>query len=580
MSKAELLASRICFSIQRRQLPGPRFSGARGSVNRPLPTNKGVSSKNSGPRRSLQIKTNSPVKTFQTSKDRVIERYHMTFPETPELQGNTNTPIPNNNLTNLTKRKREEPAPRRRISISEALEKGKGKATVVNEKPTKAATPVKVATPVVQVVASVQAMPPVRIATPIQFAARANASAPANTVTPANAATPTNLVAPAGAAALATPANPMTPRKVTLPANPTNPMTPAKVATPTGPARKFPSKPTPLSTLPPAKDPRHICVNRPVTCEGVNSKKAGRRGPAIKNAGRIFISISSSDGSDEDEDDSDSDSDSEDQVKGLEEKLQECEKKLRDQKGYTRKQVEKSVELERKLIQSEKERKEIEKERNQIQEKLEAANYLAVSQRSTSQVSMQSRQTKKLKRLAQSNRNVEPELDGQPPKFTTGGRTSEPRKGPSMKELYKDYRFTVNDPWGYPTSPEMPTSDPNTFHMQGWQKTPYKFWDQAKLMNIHVHRELTRDRGPIHIITQPLFDGQGSRNSPTENSRSVSLGEPDDEFHWPRGGHRTTFEAFMGIPENMVPAVKGANLGFRAGILVSLHISILVAFNS
>lgn len=510
----------IRFLPNRHQLSKPPSSKIHDSANRPVTTNKVEKSKDLGSGERVQIQTSAPVKKFQTSKDMVMERYRMTFPDMPESQGNTNPPISNTNLTNLSKRKREEPAPRRRISIGEALEKGKGKA-IINEKPAKAAIPVKVATPI-QVVTSVQLVTPVRVVTPVQFP------------TPAYAATPTNIV------------------------------TPAKVVAPTGPARKFPSKPIPLNTPPSAKGPRHICANRPATCEeGVSSKKTGRRGPAIKNAGQIFVPIPSS------FDDESDESDNGDQVEGLKEKLREYERKLRDQKGYTRKQVEKSVELEKKLSQSKKENTRIVRE---MQEKLEAATHMIVSQQSTSQSSTQSRQIKKLKRSVQSNRNDEPELNGRPPEFTLGGRTSESRRGPSMKELYKDYKFTMNDPWGYPASPELPASDHNTFRSQSWQKTPYKFWDQAKLMNIHVHRELTSNRGPIDIMTQPFFDGQSTHHSPTENSRSVSLGDPDDEFRWPRVGWRTTFDDFMGIPENMVPAVKGANLGFRAGILVSSHI--------
>lgn len=542
----------IRFLLNRHQLPKPPSSKIHDSANRPVTTNKVEKSRDLDSGEGVQIQTSAPVKKFQTSKDMVMERYRMTFPDMPESQGNTNPPISNTNLTNLSKRKREEPAPRRRISIGEALEKGKGKV-IINEKPAKAAIPVKVATPAIvvapvrvatpiQAVTSVQVVTPVRVVTPVQFPTPAYAATPTNIVTPAKVATPANLV------------------------------TPAKVVTPTGPARKFPSKPIPLNTPPSAKGPRHICANRPAACEeGVPSKKAGRRGPAIKNAGQIFVSISSS------SDESDESDNGGDQVKGLKEKLREYEKKLRDQKGYTRKQVEKSVELERKLFQSEKEKTRIVRE---MQEKLEAATHSAVSQRSTSQSSTHSRQIKKLKRPVQSNRNDGPEFNGQPSEFTLGGRTSEPRRGPSMKELYKDYKFTMSDPWGYPASPELPASDHNTFRTQSWQKTPYKFWDQAKLMNIHVHRELTFNRGPIDIMTQPFFDGQSSHHSPTENSRSVSLGDPDDEFCWPRGGYRTTFDDFMGIPENMVPAVKGANLGFRAGILVSSHISILFAFNS
>lgn len=474
-------------------------------------------SKSSDP--GAQTLATTPVKKFQTSKDMVIERYGMTFFEIPESQGNTNPSIPTANLTNLTKRKREEPAPRRRISISEALEKVKGKITIVNEKLMKVATP---ATPI-------QAATPIRITTP------------ATVVTPVQATTSVH---------------------VTTPVQVANLVTPTKIATPTAPARKFPSRLTPLNTSPPANSPRHIYPNRPVACEEItSSKRIGRRGPAIKHAGRIFVSISSS------SDESDKD-DNEDQVKVLEERL-------RDQKGYTRKQVEKSVELERKLAQSEKEKREIGEEKRQIQEKLEAAAHSVAIQQFGPQPSIQSRQVKKPNRLAQFNRNDEPELNGQPFKFIPGDRF---RRELSMKELYKDYKFTVNDPWGYPTSPELPAPDPNTFRTQSWQKTPYKFWDQAKLMNIHIHRELACDRGPINIIAHPFFDGQSSHHSPTGDSRSVSLTDDiDDDFHWPRGGHRATFDSFMGIPENMVPAVKGANLGFRAGILVSSDIFVSAA---
>lgn len=478
-----------------------------GSANRPAATGKSETPKDLGPGGSSQIQTAAPVKTFQTSKDMVIERYRMTFPEIPELQGNANPPILATNLTNLSKRKREEP-PKRRISIGEALEKGKGKAVIISEKSAKPATPAA----------------PAKVTAPVELAA------------------------------------------------------PTKVATSAGAARKFPSKPTPLNTPPPTKNSRHVYTNRPAVCEErVSSKKIERRGPAIKNAGRIFVSISSED---DDGEGDEGDEGDEDRVKGLEEKLREQEGKLRDQKGYTRKQMEKSVELEKKLIQSEKEKKAIEREKQQIQEKLEAATHLAASQQST-QSSVQSRQPKKLKRLVQLNRNDEPELNGQPFKLTSGDRVSEPKGGPSMKELYKDYKFTVNDPWGYPAPLELPVPDPNAFRTQSWQKAPYKFWDKAKLMSVHVHRQLTCDRGPIDIMTQPSFGGQSSRHSPNENSRSVSLNdEPDDDFRWPRGGRRSTFDAFMGIPENMVPAVKGANLGFRAGILVRSHILVLATFDS
>lgn len=485
------------------------------------------SSKGSDP--GAQILAITPVKKFQTSKDMVIERYGMTFFEISESQGSANPSIPTTNLTNLTKRKREEPAPRRRISIGEALEKAKGKITIVNEKSMKVATPAT----------------PVQVATPIRI------ETPAMVMTPVQAATPVH---------------------VTTPVQVANLVTPTKIATPTAPARKFPSRPTPLNTSPPANGLRHIYLNRPATCEeSVSSKRTGRRGPAIKHAGRIFVPSSSSS-------DESGKGDNEDQVKVLEEKLREHEQRLRDQKGYTRKQVEKSVELERKLAQSEKEKREIGEEKRQIQEKLEAAAHSAAIQQLGPQPSIQSRLVKKPNRFTQLNRNDEPELNGRPFEFIPGDRF---RRELSMKELYKDYEFTVNDPWGYPTSPELPTPDPNTFRTQSWQKTPYKFWDQAKLMNIHIHRELAYDRGPINIMAQPFFDGQSSHHSPTENSRSVSLTDDiDDDFHWPRGGHRATFDSFMGIPENMVPAVKGANLGFRAGILVSSDIFVSVASNS
>lgn len=508
-------ASRCHFRAPRQHSVNPSPSRIHSPVNRPVAVKKSEISK--GPGRP-QIQATTPVKKkFQTSKDMVIERYRMTFPEVHESQGNTNPPT---NLTNLSKRKREEPAPRRRISIGEALEKGKGKTPIFSEKSTKVATPV-------QAVTSVHVATPVRIATP------------AMVVTPVQAAAPVQVA---------------------------NLVTPAKITTPTGPARKFPSKPTPLNTSPPASGPRHIYPNRLAACEeSVSFKRIGRRGPAIKHAGRIFVSISSS------SDESDKDDD-EDQVKVLEERLRDHEKRLRDQKGYTRKQVEKSVELEKRLAQSEKEKKAIGEEKKQIQEKLEAA---AAIRQFIPQTSIQSRPTNMLNHLIQWNRNDEPELNSQPFKFIPGDRS------PSMKELYKDYKFTVNDPWGYPASSELPAPDPNTFRTQSWQKTPYKFWDQAKLMNIHVHRELACDRGPIDIMAQPFFGGQSSHHSPTENSRSVSLtDEFDDDFHWPRGGHRATFDAFMGIPENMVPAVKGANLGFRAGILVSSHIFVSIASNN
>lgn len=503
---------RSCFWTPRQPSVNPSPSRIHSPVSRPVAAKKCESSKDSDP--GAQTLATTPAKKFQTSKDMVIERYGMTFFETPESQGNTNPSIPTTNLTNLTKRKREEPTPRRRISIGEALEKAKSKITIVNEKSMKVATP---ATPV-------QAATPVRIATP------------AMVVTPVQCATSV---------------------RVTTPVQVANLVTPTKIATSAAPARKFPSKPTPLNTSPPANGPRDIYPNRPAIYEeSVSSKRIGRKGPAIKHAGRIFIpSSSSSDGSDKD--------DNEDQVRVLEERL-------RDQKGYTRKQVEKSVELERKLAQSE-------KERRHIQEKLEAAANPTAIQRFNPQPSIQSRQAKKPNRLAQLNRNDEPELNGRPFEFIPRDRF---KRELSMKELYKDYKFTVNDPWGYPTSPELPAPDPNTFRTQSWQKTPYKFWDQAKLMNIHIHRELACDRGPINIMAQPFFDGQSSHHSPTENSRSVSLiDDIDDDFHWPRGGHRATFDSFMGIPENMVPAVKGANLGFRAGILVSLDIFVSVASN-
>lgn len=185
----------IRFLLNRHQLPKPPSSKIHDSANRPVTTNKVEKSRDLDSGEGVQIQTSAPVKKFQTSKDMVMERYRMTFPDMPESQGNTNPPISNTNLTNLSKRKREEPAPRRRISIGEALEKGKGKV-IINEKPAKAAIPVKVATPAIvvapvrvatpiQAVTSVQVVTPVRVVTPVQFP------------TPAYAATPTNIVTPA-----------------------------------------------------------------------------------------------------------------------------------------------------------------------------------------------------------------------------------------------------------------------------------------------------------------------------------------------------------------------------------------------
>lgn len=393
----------------------------------------------------------------------MIEKYHMTFSESPEIQGNANIIIPIN-LTNLSKRKREEPvrpAPRRRISINEALEKGKSKAVMNSEK--------------------------------------------------------------------------------------------SKPYNPAGPARKFPSKPTSTKVPLPTRTSRHISVDRPVTRdESVPPKKSEWRGPAMKHAGQIFIPTP-------DEDDN-SAGDDEDQVKRLEEKL-------REQKGYTKKQMEKAVELQRKLMQSEKEKNEM----REKQKKLEAA--LAASQKSAAPPSpKQPRKIKKPKRPAQLNRDDETETNTQPIKPGTGNGGGEHKKRPSLKDLYKDYTFTANDPWSYPASAELPTPNPDNFRTQSWHKIPYRPWkDKAKLMNVHVHRELTRIRGPINITTQPLLDGKSSHSGPAESSRSASLNdEPDDDFRWPRGGNRTTFDAFIGIPENMVPSVKDGFLGFRAGILVSL----------
>lgn len=453
---------------------------------------KGETSKTLGSGQSSQIQIVTPVKKFQTSKDRVIERYSMTFHE-PELQGNANPSIPATNLTNLSKRKREEPArlaPQRRISISEALERGKGKATTATEKP-------------------------------------------------------------------------------------------AKSTSSSGPARKFPSKPTPISSPPSVRNPNHICTDRPTPRGGsIASKKTERRGPAIKNAGRISVSISDSDGDDSD----DNDDDNEDRSKGL-------EQKLREQKGYTKKQMEKAVEFQRKFIQSEKEKMEqaaefqrrsmqLEKEKNDILEKLEAA--LAANQKPVALLPPeQSRKVKKLKRLIQPNRTGKTDTNDQLVKPTANDRTSERRKVPSSKEFYKDYKFTANNPWGYPVS-ELPAPDPSTFRSQSWHKTPYRPWeDKAKLMSVHVHRQLTRDRGPINIMVEPYLDSKSSYIGPAGGSRSASLNdEPDDDFRWPRGGIMTTFDAYMEIPDNMVPSVKDGFLGFRAGILVSLYTLIMITYES
>lgn len=399
-----------------------------------------------------------PIKKFQTSKDRVIERYQMKLTGPPEpIQGAANakkwaTTTPN-------KRKREEPVKPTlvpHVSVRETLDKkGKGKAIATNGKP-------------------------------------------------------------------------------------------GKFGSVAGAARKFPSKPASLGTSPPMKNSRNISVDRPVARDdSVSSRKAERRGPAMKSAGRPVQIVPVSD--------SDSDEDNADRYKELERKFQE-------QKGYTKKQMEKAVELQKKLMESEREKRE-------IQEKLKAA--LAASQKSANPTSpKQTRRIKKLKRLVQLDRNGETRVNDQPVQFTARDDANGPRKEPSLKELYKDYKFIADVPWFCP--PEIPAPDPSTFRQGGWRnRSDRPRYDFTRKMNVHLHRELTRDRPSLKIVAELALEGN---NSHPENSRSTSLDdEPGDEFFWPRGGRQTTIDEFMGFPDNMVPAVKDGVLGFRPGIIVSTY---------
>lgn len=285
------------------------------------------------------------------------------------------------------------------------------------------------------------------------------------------------------------------------------------------------------------------------------AKRPVRRGPAMKSAGgsvsRDIIAISS----DEDED------------------ISVLEKKLQEQKGFTKKQAEKAAELQVKL-------KESWREREKLQKELTAA--LAANQKyARQQDSGENKPLKGLVRQGQTHpRQKVAESDIPPQPDGVGGdeRTPDSPKRLSMRELYSDLTFNSDSPWG---TFELSDPDPKTFRQQGWRKTAYRPYDQARLMSVHLHRQVNRTREPARMLIQPTLDSEGSITATaaaSSSSGTTALNNPAgsdgvemiDSIQQPGGGgHRIAFGDFMGIPDNMVPYVKDGSLGFRSGTIVS-----------
>jgi hypothetical protein len=245
------------------------------------------------------------------------------------------------------------------------------------------------------------------------------------------------------------------------------------------------------------------------------------------------------------------------------ENIRVLEKKLQDQKGYTKKQAEKAAELQIKLQESR-------KEKEALHKKLTAA--LAANQHARQQVSRDNKPLKRLVRQDQTRSGQKAaETDPQPQPAGVNGddRSLDTPKEPSMREFYSDFTFNSDSPWGSST---LPDPDPKTFRQHGWRKTAYRPYDQARLMNVHLHRQFNCTREPVRMSIQPNLDGEDNGSNTTAlNGPADSVDvEMTNGIQLPvGGGHQITFDEFIGIPDNMVPYVKDGSLGFRSGIIVS-----------
>ncbi|RPB01106.1 hypothetical protein L873DRAFT_1788426 [Choiromyces venosus 120613-1] len=307
-------------------------------------------------------------------------------------------------------------------------------------------------------------------------------------------------------------------------------------------------------------------------------KRSARKGPAIKNAGgsinRVLVTDDSSNESDHDG------------------KLRALEKRLRCQKGYTKKQAEKAVELQHKLQESEREKEVL---REQLRALSVTINHEsnkrpalgngtsvpeAIHEFLPTQGSPQQELPKKkiLKRLvrwedAHSNRSTPQEDTHTEP----GAEDDNPDNGKktfrygSMQDFYSGRTFTGEDPWGYPTTTELPEPDPSAFRKPGWRKAAYRLFDQDRLMKVHLHRLTTPNRPPLAVTVR-------ENQSDDDESAIVSNTPAGDKTDKPVNEHRSTrmtrvitFDEFMGLPENIVPSVKDGALGFRSGVIVSIN---------
>ncbi|KAI5778264.1 hypothetical protein EDC01DRAFT_368658 [Geopyxis carbonaria] len=256
-------------------------------------------------------------------------------------------------------------------------------------------------------------------------------------------------------------------------------------------------------------------------------KNSRKRGPALKNAGKLTRRRSVSTSSDLDIEDD------------------EFAQRIKDQKGYTKKQMERGAQLERELRE---ERRELREERRRADRAIrgktiaEKQLYQVIKEKAALEKSINESRQNGRGREGE-DLNVEHLMDVDDPPQNAP-------KGISMREVYKDHVFNNISPWGDRARTPSPKGKKP---IQRPEKSDYVPWDRSKLMNIHIHRQTDRQRKPcIGIVPQVEVAASG-----------------DDEECSPYIMHsqRISFDEFMGIPQNMVPAVKDGKLSFRAGAI-------------
>jgi len=118
-------------------------------------------------------------------------------------------------------------------------------------------------------------------------------------------------------------------------------------------------------------------------------------------------------------------------------------------------------------------------------------------------------------------------------------------------QFYEGTQDTSNDP------PVVGTH-PNHYHRKLYQRMVI---DRKRLSKLHLHRETdniaTRTANQLSALRVAYSDDEEYELE----AELLQLKEEDEEEK------RKEFEAFMGVPKNMVPVVKDAALGFRAGVL-------------